>query len=66
MNIGDRFYTGQKTPARGSFIFDGYYDGRTRPSPTTEERVISLTRDETFPPIRSQNASAWWKCQRVG
>lgn len=65
MKNGDRYYTGQEAPAGGSFVFDGYYDGRSRPSPTQEERVISLSRGQRFPPIRSQNAAAWWKCQRV-
>ena len=66
MYVGERFHTGQKAPAAGSFVFDGYHDGRSRPSPTNEERVIRLSGGETFPPIRSQNAAAWWKCQRVG
>ena len=65
-NIGDKFKTGDKCPTTGSYIFDSYTDGTTTPSPTQNERVIPLRRDETFPPIRSSNKGAWWKLQRVG
>ncbi|MBK8265144.1 MAG: YjzC family protein [Nannocystis sp.] len=67
MQVGERFKTGQTSPGTGSFVFDGYLETTNwRPAPTTEERVIPLSRGETFPPIRSQSAAAWWKCQRVG
>ena len=63
--VGDRFKTGQTCDTSGSYIFDGYTDGTTTPSPTAEERVIPLERNETFPPIRSANKACWWKLQRV-
>jgi hypothetical protein len=63
--VGDRFKTGQTNPASGSFAFDGYIDGTTTPAPTAAERVIPLSKDETFPPIKSANKGAWWKLQRL-
>ena len=62
--IGTRFKTGQTSPVNGIYIFDGYADGTTAPSPTSEERVIPLSRGETFPPVRSANKAAFWKLQR--
>lgn len=62
--IGSRFKTGQTAPVNGVYIFDGYVDGTTTPSPTNEERVIPLSRGETFPPVRSANKAAYWKLQR--
>lgn len=64
-NIGARFETGTKCTTSGSYVFDGYTDGTNSPSPTQEERVISLKNGETFPPIKSQNKAAWWKLQRI-
>jgi len=64
--VGDRFKTGQKCDTTGSYIFDGYADGSTSPSPTNEERVIPLKAGETFPPVRSTSKAAWWKLQRIG
>ncbi|NPC74730.1 YjzC family protein [Corallococcus exiguus] len=63
--VGQRFKTGSKCETSGIYAFDGYSDGSTTPSPTAEERVIPLSAGETFPPIRSQNKSAWWKLQRI-
>lgn len=63
--IGERFKTGQSSPVDGVYGFDVYTDGSSRPSPTAEERVISLSRDETFPPVRSANKAAWWKLLRT-
>jgi hypothetical protein len=39
-------------------------DPRDRARPA-EERVIPLSRRETFPPIRSASKACWWKLQRV-
>lgn len=63
--VGDRFKTSDKCSTTGSYVFDGYVDGSTSPSPTNEERVIPLSSGETFPPVRSANKSAWWKLQRI-
>lgn len=63
--VGDRFKTGQTCEATGSYVFDGYLDGSSSPSPTAEERVIPLSRSETFPPIRSASKACWWKLQRL-
>lgn len=66
-NIGDRFKTGTKCTTSGSYVFNGYTDtdDTNIPDPTQNERVISLTRGETFPPIKSQDKGAWWKLQRI-
>ena len=63
--IGDRFKTGETCETTGSYVFDGYLDGKQSPSPTSEERVIPMTKNNTFPPIRSSGKSAWWKLQRI-
>ncbi|NOK12583.1 YjzC family protein [Corallococcus exercitus] len=63
--VGQRFKTGNVCETSGSYVFDGYENGSTAPSPTAEERVIPLSKGETFPPIRSAKKSAWWKLQRI-
>jgi hypothetical protein len=64
--VGDRFHTSQKCETSGSYVFDGYFpNGETTPSPTQEERVVPMREGNTFPPIRSQNKSAYWKLQRI-
>lgn len=54
------YKTGDKAPQTGRYRFVRYTDNTTSPAPTQEERVISLTRGETFPPIRSCNKGAYW------
>ncbi|WP_223745441.1 YjzC family protein [Myxococcus faecalis] len=63
--VGQRFKTGETCPTRGSYIFDGYTDNTTTPAPTSEERVIQLNVNATFPPIRSSNKGAYWKLARI-
>jgi hypothetical protein len=63
--VGDRFKTGQTCDTSGSYAFDGYVDGTSQPAPTSNERVIPLQKNETFPPIRSASKACWWKLQRV-
>lgn len=53
--------TGDTAPHSGRYSFVRYTDGTTTPAPTAEERIISLTRGATFPPIRSCNKGAWWQ-----
>lgn len=55
------YKTGDTAPTTGRYQFVRYTDGTTTPAPTPEERVIPLSRGETFPPIRSANKAAWWK-----
>lgn len=64
-NVGDRFKTGEKCKASGVFSFDGYTGGSTGQQPTQEERVISLQKEEVFPPIRSTKGGAYWKLLRL-
>ena len=63
--VGDRFKTGQPCATTGDYAFDGYVDGSWSPSPTTDEKVIPLQRNETFPPVRSAAKATWWKLVRV-
>lgn len=55
-----RYKTGNETPIKGNFNWDGYTDGTTTPAPTAEEKQISLDVGEVFPPIRSCNKGAYW------
>lgn len=64
--VGDRFKTSDKCTTAGSYVFDGYVDGTWTPSPTSEERVIPMKVNHTFPPVHSCDKSAWWKLQRIG
>jgi hypothetical protein len=61
MSIGERYKTGQVSPANANYDWDGYTDGTWLPSPTAEERKISLDNGEVFPPIRSCDKGAYWK-----
>jgi hypothetical protein len=53
--------TGETSDITGNYKFDGYVDGTSYPSPTREESVIPIKRNETLPPVRSSNKAAWWK-----
>jgi hypothetical protein len=55
------YKTGDTAPYSGRYEFVRYTDGSSTPSPTSEERVIPLSKGETFPPIRSSNKGAWWR-----
>ncbi len=55
------YRTGDVAPHTGSFAWVKYTDGTTTPAPTQEERIIPLSRSETFPPIRSSNKGAIWR-----
>ncbi|WP_026906782.1 YjzC family protein [Paucisalibacillus globulus] len=61
MAIGDRYKTGQISPANAYYSWDGYTDGTYSPSPTYEENKIKLENGETFPPINSCDKGAYWK-----
>lgn len=65
-NVGDRYKTGDNCVASGIYNFDGYTTGTSSPAPTPEERVISLQRGQTFPPIRSNGGrGAYWRLMRA-
>lgn len=61
MAIGDLYKTGQISPAHANYAWDHYTDGSYTPSPTSEEKYITLSTGETFPPINSCDKGAWWK-----
>ena len=52
------YQTGDKAPYTGRYEFVRYTDGSTTPAPTIEEKIIPLSRDEVFPPVRSCNKGA--------
>jgi len=56
-----RYKTGETCVITGHYLFDKYVDGTTTPVPTVDERRIPLSRNETFPPIRSANKACFWK-----
>jgi len=64
-SVGDRFKTGEKSPTRGDYTFDGYTSGPATPVPTSEEQRITLDKGEVFPPIKSTNRGAHWKLARI-
>lgn len=51
--------TGETCTSKGDYLFDGYLDGTTSPSPTSDELVIPLSVGETFPPVRSCDKACW-------
>lgn len=58
--MAKRYKTGDTCEATGRYAFDGYSDGLGGPPVTAEERIIPLSRGETFPPIKSQSRGAYW------
>ncbi len=56
-----RFKTGERSPRNDRYRFDGYVDGTSSPPPTAEEKEISLTTGEVFPPLRSSNKACYWR-----
>lgn len=55
-----RFKTGETSPYKATFRFDGYTDGTSTPAPTAEEKEIPMDKGDTFPPIRSTRKACWW------
>jgi hypothetical protein len=62
--VATRYRTGEKCPESGVYRFDGYLDGTSSPSPTSEEREIALSTGEVFPPIRSAGKACYWTLVR--
>jgi len=58
------FKTGQKAPESGLYLYNGPSNGKIGCKPTSEEMIIPLSKDETFPPIKSCGSSANWKLYR--
>jgi hypothetical protein len=56
-----RFKTGDTSPIKASYDWDGYTDGTNSPQPTANEKKIPMDRGDTFPPVRSCNKGAFWK-----
>ncbi|GGD14939.1 MULTISPECIES: YjzC family protein [Pontibacillus] len=58
--MANRYKTGEKVPENGTYKFDGLTDGRKNANPTEDEKHISLESGQTFPPLSSSNAAAYW------
>jgi hypothetical protein len=53
--------TGEKAPTAGKYNFVRYVNAKPGTAqPTANEKTISLTSGETFPPIRSTGEAAYW------
>lgn len=63
-SVAVRKKTGEVCDIAGDYEFDGYTDGTFYPPPTTDEQVIPMDRDDTFPPVKSSQKAAWWKLIR--
>ena len=61
MAANNLYKTGEEAPRTGRYEFVKYTDNTTFPSPTAEEKIIPLSKGETFPPVRSTNKAAWWR-----
>lgn len=61
MAIGERYKTGEESPANANYDWDGYTDGSRYPHPTANEMRIPLDKGDIFPPVRSCNKGAYWK-----
>lgn len=55
-----RFKTGEESPSRARYRFDGYLNGSTSSLPTGEEMEIDMEQSAHFPPIRSACKGCWW------
>lgn len=53
--------TGDTALYTGRYQFERYTDGTTTPAPTADERIIPLSRGETFPPVKSSKKGAYWR-----
>jgi hypothetical protein len=55
------YRTGERCPASGRYQFDGYLDGSSTPRPAALEHMISVSKEDVLPPIRSSGKSCWWR-----
>ena len=56
--------TGEKARISGFYQYNGHPQGEPSCTPTSEERVIPLDRNETAPPVKSCAAAAKWRFLR--
>ena len=61
MPIGKLYKTGENSPAHAHYEWAKYTDETRSPSPTDEEKKITLETGEKFPPINSCDKGAWWE-----
>jgi hypothetical protein len=55
------YKTGDKAPEKGEYKFVRFVNSSVNCTPTTNERSIPMDRGDTFPPIKTCNAAAWWR-----
>ncbi len=55
-----KFHTGQSAPSTGDYHFAGHMENSACQLPENEKR-ISLTAGETFPPCRHCKTGAFWE-----
>jgi hypothetical protein len=55
------YKTGDKAPEKANYVFVRFVNTNVNCTPTNNERNIPLDKGDTFPPIRSCNAAAWYR-----
>ena len=57
------YKTGQKAPHTDIYEYVKSVDNKVSCEPTNEEKIIPLSKDETFPPVKScgKDGGAYWK-----
>lgn len=58
------YKTGESAPVSGDYAFVSLVNPNARCTPTIEERVIPLSKGETFPPLKSCGESCYRTLQR--
>ncbi len=58
-----KYKTGEEAPQSGRYEYDGPINDNVTCDPTTEEKVIPLSKGEKFPPVKScdKDGGAYWK-----
>ena len=61
-----RYKTGDDAPESGLYEYDGPTNNGVSCSPTSEEKIIPLSRGEKFPPVKScdRDGGAFWKLKK--
>jgi YjzC-like protein len=54
------FHTGQKVSKSGTYNFAGHMSTDSTCQPTEEEKIMPLSKGETFPPCQRCDSSAYW------
>jgi hypothetical protein len=60
-----RFKTGESSPHKAIYRFDGYVDEIGTPSPKNDEIEIEVEANELLPPVQSNTKACWWQVIRM-